>query len=1254
MSLRGSEGQILQAIADIPKDLNGFVSDADIARFTGFRIEDVRDSLYSLSELVLISLVRVESGFKVMLTPDGALQLKAHLATHLQKEIRLSISSVKVFPKGLRSYDEHDADFFLELLPGPRHANGLPESIHFWKTRIEEMDPEKTFKVGTIFGPSGCGKSSLVKAGLLPRLSPIIFPIYVEATTTDTEASLQRKVKKFLPSLPDDTSLRNALLAAKESIRTEHRKLLLVIDQFEQWLHVNRAKNEMELASALRVCDGGRIQCILVIRDDFWMALTRFMEEVTIELHQGENFAAVDSFDLRHARRVLVAFGQAFGRLPADEEQLTRDHETFLTDAIEGIAQDARVIPIRLALFADMFGDRPWIPATLKKVGGLGGLSARNLDLTFSSAVLRSKQKAAQSVLNALVPKSGFDIRGHRKSHEELLLASGYSTRPREFEDLIRILDSELRLITPCEADGMYSEVGGLSLQRYYQLTHDYLVPSIREWLTRKQRETRRGRAELRLADRSAIWAARPENRHLPSALEWANIRLLTRKKDWTEPQRKMMNRAGRLHGLRTLGVVAGLVTLVLLGLDIRRRVVEANRETVATGLVDQVVRANIAQVPNIVRSMGGYRRWVDPALRQVVERSSERSSERLHAGLALLPVDDGQVEYLFQRLQEASADELPVLRDALEPHQTGLTPKLWSVLDSAKPGDPSLLPAASSLALYNPQNPRWNEVAAKVAQGLVTTNLVYLRTWLDALRPVRTSLTAPLAMIFQDRKRSESERTQVTNILADYASDDPDLLADLLLDSEEKPFAVLFDKLKARQERAVPVLEAELARKPAPDATADAQDQLAQRQARAAVALMRLEQGEKVWDLLRHSPDPSVRSYIVNWLKPLGAGPEALMTKLEGIAHDPVSIPKDGKFRMDSILFHPETSDRRALILALGRYNLDELSPDKRKPLVEHLLEMYRNDPDAGIHGAAEWTLRRWKQKEKLAAIDAELKKLKDRGNRRWYVNSEGQTFVVIEGPVEFSMGSPITDPDWKWSETLHRQGINRRFAVATKEVTVEQYQRFLKENPKIAPLEIDRYSAEPTGPMNGMTWYEATAYCNWLSQQEGLATCYQPNDEGEFAEGMKIVPDALKLPGYRLPTEAEWEYACRAGAVTSRYYGRSVELLGKYAWWSQNSQDRAWPCGQLLPNDLGLFDMLGNVYEWCQERAGLYTPDKDQGGNSEKNKANSTVDDTLRIVRGGAFPFPPSFVRSASRGRGLPSDRNTYNGFRIAITYP
>ncbi len=93
-------------------------------------------------------------------------------------------------PKGLRSFDEHDADFFLELLPGPRDREGLPDSIRFWKTRIEETDADNTFTVGLIYGPSGCGKSSLVKAGLLPRLSDDVIAVYVEATRRGNRSPL--------------------------------------------------------------------------------------------------------------------------------------------------------------------------------------------------------------------------------------------------------------------------------------------------------------------------------------------------------------------------------------------------------------------------------------------------------------------------------------------------------------------------------------------------------------------------------------------------------------------------------------------------------------------------------------------------------------------------------------------------------------------------------------------------------------------------------------------------------------------------------------------------------------------------------------------------------------------------------------------------------------------------------------------------------------------------------------------------------
>jgi formylglycine-generating enzyme required for sulfatase activity len=353
----------------------------------------------------------------------------------------------------------------------------------------------------------------------------------------------------------------------------------------------------------------------------------------------------------------------------------------------------------------------------------------------------------------------------------------------------------------------------------------------------------------------------------------------------------------------------------------------------------------------------------------------------------------------------------------------------------------------------------------------------------------------------------------------------------------------------------------------------------------------------------------------------------------------------------MDAILFHPETSIRRALILALGAYGTKGLSTGEREPLVGNLLELYRKDPDAGIHGAAEWTLRQWEQGEKFKSAEAGLPRFQARGDRRWYVNSQGQTFVLIEGPVEFRMGSPPTEPDRDPDETPHRRVIPRRFALAAKEVTVEQYQRFAQENSQfgLAKSYLDKYSPDPSGPMIAVSWYGAAAYCNWLSQQEGLPQdqwCYLPRG-GEYEKGMTIPADALKRTGYRLPTEAEWEYACRAGAVTSRPYGLSINLLEAYARYHANSKEHPWLCGSLQPNDLGLFDMLGNVYEWCQERHTNYQP-----GRSEPS-IDDIIDDIPRLLRGGSFTFPPVGVRSAVRVRLAPAVRFILFGFRPARTY-
>jgi eukaryotic-like serine/threonine-protein kinase len=788
-------------------------------------------------------------------------------------------SRIAVVPKGLRSFDANDRDFFLQLLPGPRDKDGLPESLRFWKHRIEASD-ELTFTVGVIFGPSGCGKSSLVKAGLLPRLADRVVSVYVEATAEETEVRLLKGLRKRFPDLPGDLDLAGTLAALRQGQGLgQGQHVLIVLDQFEQWLHARRREPDPELARALRQCDGEHVQCIVMVRDDFWVALTRFMGDLHIEIVQGRNAALVDLFDPIHARKVLTEFGKAYGRLPGDDGALTKDQDSFLTKTVEGLAQDGRVIPVRLALFAEMVKGRPWSLATLKDVGGTQGIGVAFLEETFNSAALKGHQKAAQGVLKALLPESGTTIKGHMRSHDDLAAASGYGARPNDLGNLLRTLDQDVRLITPTDPEGMETESTEQPdpAGRYYQLTHDYLVPSIRDWLTRKQRETRRGRAELRLAERSSLWNARPESRHLPSVMEWANIRLLTRKRAWTQPQRRMMRRADRVHGMRGLGL-AILIALTTWG------GVESYGTLQASALVGSLKRAGTAEVLPIVKELSVYRHWAIPRLRRMLQESNDQSRDHLHASLALLEVNPSQVDYLLKRLLSAVPPELPVLREALEPHRSQLVPKLWAGLEKARAGDPSLLASAGALALYDPENPRWADLGDKVAQGLVTLNSTVVGPWLEALRPASGKLKAPLAAIFRDKQRSETVHSVATDILAKYASDDPELLAELMI-SDSSSYPSLFLVVEPQAARVVPMFQAELARgQPAGEKEADSEqtkDERAERQARAVVALVRLGHAGEIWPLLKHSADPRLRSFIVNWLNPLGADAKAIASEL-------------------------------------------------------------------------------------------------------------------------------------------------------------------------------------------------------------------------------------------------------------------------------------------------------------------------------------------------------------------------------------
>jgi formylglycine-generating enzyme required for sulfatase activity len=462
-----------------------------------------------------------------------------------------------------------------------------------------------------------------------------------------------------------------------------------------------------------------------------------------------------------------------------------------------------------------------------------------------------------------------------------------------------------------------------------------------------------------------------------------------------------------------------------------------------------------------------------------------------------------------------------------------------------------------------------------------------------------------------------------------------------------------------ARITREGPVVTASVWHRPR--ASEAEKDRLAARQARAAVALIRMGRGAEVWEFLRHSPDPRLRSFIVNWVKPLGADPGAIAAAFARIGDPDRRRADRPSGTTEAILFDRDASIRRAMILALGTYGEGDLPAVEREPLISRLIGLYRDDPDAGVHAAAEWALRQWRRERELDDADADLKRRREPGDRRWYLNGEGQTFAVIAGPDHFWMGSPAADTERNGSsETRHPIAIPRRFAIATKEVTVEQFQRFLKSHGQFdisSRGTLKKYSPRPDGPWIAATWYAAAAYCNWLSAREGLSECYRRSADGSYAEGMTIPVDVLKRTGYRLPTEAEWEYACRAGAATSRYHGASIELLPRYTWYQSNSEGRARPCGSLLPNDLGLFDMLGNVYEWCQDRDDAYRPSRRRSPLDVTTIDDTTIEETVvdkqsRMFRGGTFTGTPDELRSSARSAELPRFEYYLMGFRLART--
>lgn len=221
----------------------------------------------------------------------------------------------------------------------------------------------------------------------------------------------------------------------------------------------------------------------------------------------------------------------------------------------------------------------------------------------------------------------------------------------------------------------------------------------------------------------------------------------------------------------------------------------------------------------------------------------------------------------------------------------------------------------------------------------------------------------------------------------------------------------------------------------------------------------------------------------------------------------------------------------------------------------------------------------------------------------------------------------------DWLAREQpAHRVGLSP-FLMARVPVTRAQWRAILRE----VPREWSESGEDDDLPATHVDWPQAIAFCNALSLREGLTPCYRQDARGDWQWDRAA-------PGYRLPTEAEWEYACRAGTQTQWFWGDDAEGADAHAWYNRNAEGQLRPVGCKAANPWGLHDMTGLAWEWCWDRYGAYpretsTPTQDPAGPLEGDR---------RVVRGGSFGFPPGDLRSAGRGFDWPDFRSDDLGLR------